>query len=134
EHLGGILRLHALIHGDDALEARGVGLGLLAGRGGDLGLAGLGVFDLGLDALLGRFQQALADLDLACPRVEFLAARLQPLQDRALGRRDLGVLLRKDDDAIGLRRLAGGQLGVFLFLFLLFRFGLSVDRTGGVSG
>ena len=43
-----------------------------------------------LDALLGRLQQALADLDLARALLQFLPPRLQPLQNGALRCRHRG--------------------------------------------
>ena len=87
EHLGSVLRLHVLVHGDEALEACGLGLVLLLGRGRDARLDALHLLDAALDAFFRGFQKALANVDFPSARFDFLAPALKPLEDRALGRR-----------------------------------------------
>src|SRR4029078_7281024 len=83
-----VLWLHVLVHRDDALEAAGLGLILLACCLRNTRLDRLELLDTRLDPLLVSLQQALADIELACAGIELLAARLQPFEHGSLLGRD----------------------------------------------
>src|SRR6266436_4583113 len=130
EHFGGVLRLHGLVHRNDALEARGIGFALLSGRRRDPRFDRLQFLDPGFDAFFGGLEQALANVDFARTRLELLPPRLQPLENRALRRRHRLALLGLCGGAVELRRFrrgGGGRFGGFLLGFFL-------NRTRDISG
>src|SRR5712672_1139546 len=79
EDLGGILRLHVLVHGDETLEADGVGLLLLLRRAAELRLHALDLVDAPVEPFFRRLEQIFADLELARPRIELLATFAEPV-------------------------------------------------------
>src|SRR5690349_19835505 len=80
----GILRLHRLIHHDEVLEARLVGIVLTLLGGADTAFELLQLADAILDTLLRRLEEVLPHIELARLLVELLTPLLQPLEDGTL--------------------------------------------------
>ena len=144
ENLRRLLRLHVLVHGDEALELGEIGLLFFPGRGRDLGLDLLQLDDLGVEPFLLRLQERLAHGQLALALIELLAALGQPLEKGTLGRRNR-LRVERNDDAIrnffrldrfcGFFFVAVFLVPVFLVRFLavlLFRGLGRVDRAGDI--
>src|ERR1700722_17514606 len=101
EYLGGVLGLHVLVHGDDVLEPRHLGVVLLLDGGADARLQLLELVDTSPDPLFRGPQQVFADVELVGARIELGTPLLQALENRALGRRDRVIEIERHAGAVG---------------------------------
>ena len=112
EDFGGIARLHVLVHGDETLQARVLGVVFLLRLDFDAILDLLDLGEFRVHAFFGALDQAFTDIELAGAGIELLAALLQTLEDGPLGAGRQRCAVGRDDRPGRRRRfavLAGGN-------------------------